>query len=81
MQVEQGTLTPLVFTATGCMGPEATTYHKTLAEKLSVKTGEKYKDVINFILCKLSIITVRSALLCLRGSIDPPSAKTVNHTE
>ena len=71
MQVEQGSFTPLVFTTLGCMGPEATTYHKTLAEKLSEKTGETYSHTINFIRCKLSFMAIRSALLCLRGSRGP----------
>jgi hypothetical protein len=69
MEVEQGTFTPLVFTVSGCMGPECTLFHKSLAEKISTKSGEKYSDVISFIRCKLSFMCVKSALLCLRGSI------------
>ena len=74
MQVEQGTFTPLIFTVAGSMSPECSTFHKNLAEKISEKTGERYNDVINFIRCKLSFMTIRSALLCLRGSRGP--AKT-----
>ena len=68
MQIEQGTFTPLVFTSTGSMGPECLQYHRSLAEKLSNKTGDKYSDVMCFIRCKLSFMCVRSSLLCLRGS-------------
>jgi len=68
MQVEQGTFTPLVFTVAGGMGPECLKFHKSLAEKLSNKSGEKYSDVMSFIRCKLSFMCVRSSLLCLRGS-------------
>ena len=68
MHIEQGTFTPLVFTTTGSMGPECTLYHKTLAEKLASKSGERYAYVINFIRCKLSFMCIKSALLCLRGS-------------
>jgi hypothetical protein len=68
MQIEQGTFTPLVFTINGSMSPECLQFHKTLAEKLSTKTGEKYSDVMNFIRCKLSFMCVKSSLLCLRGS-------------
>ena len=75
MQVEQGTFTPLVFTTTGCMGPESIIFHKALAEKLSDKTGEKYNDAISFIRCKLSFMAIKSALLCLRGSRGP--SKTI----
>ena len=68
MQIQQGTFTPLVFTVAGSMGPECLQYHKSLAEKLSYKTGEHYSDIINFIRCKLSFMCIKSALLCLRGS-------------
>ena len=68
MQVEQGTFTPLVFTITGSMGPECLQFHKSLAEKLATKSGERYSDVMNYIRCKLSFMCARSSLLCLRGS-------------
>ena len=60
--------TPLVFTITGIMGPECLQFHKSLAEKLAKKSGERYSDVMNYIRCKLSFMCVRSSLLCLRGS-------------
>ena len=68
VDVEHGTLTPLIFTVNGCMGPECATFHKSLADKIAQKSGEKYADVINIIRCKLSYIILRSAILCLRGS-------------
>ena len=68
MHVEQGTFTPLVFTITGSMGPECLQFHKSLAEKLASKSGERYSDVMNYIRCKLSFMCVKSSLLCLRGS-------------
>ena len=71
MQVEQGTFTPLVFTVAGSMGPECSIFHKNLAEKLSNKTGEQYTHIMNYIRCKISFLTIRSALLCLRGSRGP----------
>ena len=40
MEVEQGTFTPIVLTIKGVMAPEASRFHKTLAEKLATKTGE-----------------------------------------
>jgi len=79
MQVEQGTFTPLVFTVAGSMGPECSIFHKNLAEKISNKTGEKYTHIINYIRCKISFMTIRSALLCLRGSRGP--SKTAAATE
>ena len=77
MQVEQGTFTPLVFTVAGSMGPECSTFHKNLAEKLSNKTGEQYAHIINYIRCKISFMTIRSALLCLRGSRGPTKTATI----
>ena len=68
MQIEQGSFTPLVFTVAGSMGPEWLQFHKSLAEKISTKSGEKYSDVMNFIRCKISFMCLRSSLLCLRGS-------------
>ena len=68
MHVEQGTFTPLVFTITGSMGPECLQFHKSLAEKLALKSGERYADVINYIRCKPSFVCVKSYFLFLRGS-------------
>ena len=74
INIEHGTLTPLVFTTSGSMGPECSLFHKSLADKISEKTGEQYADVMNFIRCKLSYILMRSAILCLRGSRKPTNA-------
>ena len=68
MQVEQGSFTPLIFTTTGVMGFECAKYHKSLAEKLSTKNGEKYEDVMRYLRVKLSFLALKSTLLCLRGS-------------
>ena len=68
MQIEQGTFTPLIFTTTGSMGPECLQYHKSLADKIASKTGERYAYIMNFIRCKLSFMCIKSSLLCLRGS-------------
>ena len=68
MEVEHGTLTPLVFTTTGVMGYECARYHKNLAKKLSEKKGEEYGDVMRYLRVKISFMTLKSTLLCLRGS-------------
>ena len=64
MNIEHGTFTPLIFTANGCMGPECSMFHKSIADKISEKTGESYANVISFIRCKLAFILLRSAILC-----------------
>lgn len=68
MEVEQGTFTPLVFSTTGGMGTECKTYHKRLAELLSIKKGENYANTMSWVRAKVSFALIRSALLCLRGS-------------
>ena len=68
MLVEHGTFTPLVFTTSGVMGHECTIYHKTLAQKISVKKNERYDDVMRYLRVKLSFLALKSTLICLRGS-------------
>ena len=68
MEIEHGTFTPLVFTTTGVMGHECSIYHKALAEKLAVKKGERYDDIVRYLRVKLSFLALKSTLLCLRGS-------------
>ena len=65
MEVEHGTFTPIVITVKGVMGHR---YHKTLAEKIANKTGEKYEDITRLIRVKTSFLVLRAGLLCLRGS-------------
>ena len=68
MEIEQGTFTPIVLTVKGVLAPEASRYHKTLAEKISTKTGERYENVNRLIRVKTSFLVLKAALLCLRGS-------------
>ena len=79
MEVEHGSLTPLVFTTSGVMSYECEKFHKTLAEKLSEKKGEKYQDIMRYLRVKLSFLSVRSTLLCLRGSRS--TFKNIEHSE
>ena len=67
MHVEKGSFSPLIFSTTGGMGPEATRYHKRIAELLSVKRGESYSEVMNYIRTKLRISLLRSTLVAIRG--------------
>ena len=68
MEIDQGTFTPLVFTIKGVMGHECETFHKSLAEKIASKKGERYDEVMRYIRVKLSFLVQRAALLCLRGT-------------
>ena len=68
MEVEHGTFTPIVLSIKGVMGTECSIFHKALAEKLSLKSGDRYDEVTRLIRVKLSFLVLRSALLCIRGS-------------
>ena len=50
------------------MGPEATQFHKTLAQKIAEKTGERYDDVTRLMRIKISFLVLRASMLCIRGS-------------
>ena len=66
--VERGVFTPLVFSTTGGMGQEATTFYKRLADMLAWKEQKPYSVVISWLRCKLSFAAVRSSIMCIRGT-------------
>jgi hypothetical protein len=68
IDVEHGTFTPLVFSASGAMGHECLKYHKSLAERISRKRGDQYADVMRYIRVRISYLVLKATLLCLRGS-------------
>jgi len=67
-EVEHGVFTPLVFSTTGGMGREATTFYKRLADKIAYKQETSYSQVMGWLRCRLSFAILRSAILCIRGS-------------
>ena len=67
LQVEKGSFSPLVFTTTGGMAPEAIRFLKRVAEKISAKTREKYSQVMNNIRTRISFEIMRSVLVAVRG--------------
>ena len=67
LQVEKGSFTPLIFSTTGGMGPEATKYHKRVAELISAKRGEIYSDVVNHIRTRIRFSLLKSVLVAVRG--------------
>ena len=68
LNVERGTFTPLVFSATGGAGPAATAFLKRLADKYSSRKSSSYAQTLNWIRCRLSFALLRSGILCLRGA-------------
>ena len=50
------------------MAKECKRYHNRLAELLAIKKGEDYASTVSWLRAKVSFATLRSAVLCLRGS-------------
>ena len=67
MNIEHGTFTPLFFSVSGGMGKECSMFHKHVAERLTIKTDERYEKAISTIPCKLSFLILKSALMCVGG--------------
>ena len=67
LMVERGSFTPLIYTTFGGWGPQATRYHKRLAEKIAVKRNEKYSQVLNHMRTRIRFSLLRSALIAVRG--------------
>ena len=65
MNIEHGT--PLFFSVSGGMGKECSMFHKRVAERLTIKTDERYEKAISTIPCKLSFLILKSALMCVGG--------------
>ena len=69
--MEIGTFTPLVFGMNGGMGKDCQMFVKTLANKLSQKTGNDYTTTITWLRTRLSFELLKSTYLCIRGSRTP----------
>ena len=65
--IEKATFTPIVFSTTGGMGQEAQTFFRRIAEKTSVRTGQKYSDVISFIRKRIRFDLLKTTIIALRG--------------
>ena len=75
-EVEHGCFSPLVFSASGGMGPTAKVVYKKLAAMITSKHGQLYSQTINWLRCRLSFSFLRSSIMCLRGS-----RSSANHPE
>ena len=65
-EVEHGSFTPLVFSATGGMAPAASVAYQRLASLLADKRQQDYSKTISWLHCSISFSLVRSAVMCLR---------------
>ena len=81
LQVEKGSFTPLIFTTSGGMGPEATKFHKRVAELIASKRNENFSDVMNVIRTKLRFCLLRSTLIAIRGERGKKSRDSIPLSE
>ena len=68
MQIEHGTFTPLIFSATGGMGQEASKVFRRVAEAIAEKKNTEYSTTISWVRRKLCFSLVQSLGTCIRGS-------------
>jgi hypothetical protein len=66
--VERGVYTPLVLSTTGGMGREAETFYECLANMIASKRQQKYSAIIGWLRCRMWFASLRSSLMCIRGS-------------
>ena len=80
-EVERACFSPLVFAATGGMGPTATTVFRKLASMLAEKRSINYSKCLFWLRCRLCFSLLRSAVMCLRGycsSVGRPSTTNID---
>ena len=80
-EVERACFSPLVFAATGGMGPTATTVFRKPASVLAEKRSINYSRCLFWLRCRLCFSLLRSAVMCLRGhssSVGRPSTTNIN---
>jgi hypothetical protein len=82
MTVEKGSFTPLVYTTFGGWGPQATRYHKRLAEKIAHKRNEDYSTIMSYMRTRVRFSLLRSVLVAVRGERGKKSkdAKPISST-
>ena len=87
-EVEHSSFTPLVFSATGGMGREATCFYKRLASMLAQKWDHPYCTTLWWLRCRLTFSLICSAIQALRGArssrgqaAHPPTAIDLAITE
>ncbi len=67
IMVEHGSFSPLVFSTSGGMGPEAQRLLKQIAWKMSYKRNEQYSHVISFLRRRFRFDVLRTCVIALRG--------------
>ena len=67
LNVEHGSLTPIVFSTAGGASPEANRHHKRIAQLIALKRKEEYAHVMQYIRTRLRFNLLRSILVAIRG--------------
>ena len=67
LNVEHGSLTPIVFSTAGGASPEANRHHKRIAQLIALKRKEEYAQVMQYIRTRLRFNLLRSILVAIRG--------------
>ena len=68
IEVEHGSLTPMVFSATGGYGRECGKAIRRLASMLSEKKHSRYSETMSWLTRKINFSLIKSIHLCFRGS-------------
>jgi len=67
-EIEHRNFTPLVFSASGRMGPAARVFYEKLVSMIAIKHNKAYSKTLNWMRCRISFSLLRLAVMCLRGS-------------
>ena len=67
-EIEYGSYAPLVFAASGGMGPSTTIAYKRLASLLASRRGHMYSTTMQWLHCRLSFSLLRSAITAITGT-------------
>ena len=83
-EIEMGSFTPLVMSATGGLAPTAAIFYKRLASLIALKRDQPYPVIMSLIRTRLAFSLLRSSILAIRGSrgckqpsIDIDSARAI----
>ena len=67
LNVEHGSFTPVIFTTTGGVGPEANRHHKRIAQLMAIKKKGEYSQIISYIRTRMRFNLLKSILVAVRG--------------
>ena len=67
LNVERGSFTPIIFSTTGGVGPEANRHHKRIAQLMEMKRKGEYSQIIQYIRTRLRFNLLKSILVAIRG--------------